>query len=320
MSLNSLAEKPPRLSVLMPVFNCAAFLPKAIESVLCQSYTDFEFLIHDDGSTDNSFEILEMYAKKDLRIQVTSSENKGIAATLNHLIESSRGELLARFDADDVCLPERFDLQVKHIDSKSSLVLVGGAAIVIDECGRPIWVNRPPLSHDEIDENNISGINSIVHPATLMKGDVVRGIGGYDVSYTTSQDLDLWLRMAEVGEVENHSEALIMYRIHKGGISETKRDNQYAMCRRGCVAAWKRRGIEREFRYSHWRSDGSPESINAYYLDYGWRAWKHGFFKTWFHYALTSVRRAPLSGAAWKLLILGGLRNQRGIFKWKKSP
>ncbi|MFM7428012.1 MAG: glycosyltransferase family 2 protein [Elainella sp.] len=111
----------PLISVLMPVYNSARYLKPAIDSILAQSFGDFEFLILDDGSTDRSSQILQSYAAQDARIHVTRRENQGVAKSLNQLIAQAQGELIARMDADDIALPDRFARQVAFCSSTRKL-------------------------------------------------------------------------------------------------------------------------------------------------------------------------------------------------------
>jgi glycosyltransferase involved in cell wall biosynthesis len=293
----------------MSVFNGEKFLADAIESVLAQSFHNFEFLIHDDGSNDSSLKIAQKYAAGDKRISVTTDGNVGLAASLNRLIETSKGEFLARMDADDICMPDRFEKQVGYLDTVADCVAVGGSHIVVDSARRPIFCNVMPQGHDMIDSQNIRGVVSIHHPTVMMRKEAVFLCGGYNSSYDGAEDLDLWLRLAEIGHLANLPDVVLKYRIHGESISGTKRDLQRQMCRRACEAAWQRRGLtEVSFDYQDWRMDDTPASQLEFSLRYGWQAWNSGYRQTWRHYALRSVWMAPLSRDAWALLVAGALK------------
>ncbi|TQE98476.1 MAG: glycosyltransferase [Spiribacter salinus] len=300
-----------KVAVVMAVYNGERWLAEAIESVLVQTFADFELLIHDDGSTDNSLKILRDYAATDARITVTTGTNEGLAATLNRLIGTARAPFLARMDADDICLPDRFAKQVAYLDENPDCAVLGACETTIDAAGRRIAKIRVPLTHEEIDANNLRGVTSITHPTVMMRRDTVLRCG-YDPTYPTSQDLDLWLRMAEIGRLANLPDIVLEFRIHGGSISGSKQDLQRQMCRRACEAAWARRGLTgMTFDYSDWRMADTPESRRAFHLRYGWQAWNHGYRDTWRHYALRSVADAPLSVEAWKLLIAGAIKRPR---------
>lgn len=298
-----------RLSVVMPVYNAAQYLPGALDSVLAQSYRNFELLVHDDGSQDSSWAIMTDYASRDPRIRVSRGPNQGLPRTLNHMISCAAGELIARFDADDLCLPNRFEKQVARFDLDPNLAVSGGAAQIVDADDRPIRITQPPLSHEDIDRHNLCGHVSLLHPAIMMRRDAVLAAGGYHPDFHGAEDHDLWLRMAEIGQLENLPDVLIKYRIHDSSISSTKRDLQRQLCLRACKAAWQRRGIADErFEYREWRMGEDAQSRLAFTISYAWQAWSHGYRNTWRYYALKALRQAPLSRTAWNVVLAGTLR------------
>lgn len=301
----------PAISVLMPVYNAAPYLAEAIESVLGQSFEDFEFLIHDDGSTDGSWAILKDYARRDPRIRISQADNAGIARVLNRMSEQARGAYLARMDADDICVPERFARQLEVLEAAPELALVSSDCLVIDEAGRPIHYVEVPLSHKEIDNLHMRGHCAIRHPTVMMRRTALMQAGGYDPAIRYAEDLDLWLRMAEHGELSNLPEVLLQYRIHDGSVSSTHRDTQTRETREICQAACTRRGASVPFESGDWRMTDTPASRRKFYLRFAWQGWKYGFRDTWRHYALKSVQLAPFSLAAWKVLILGAIRRPK---------
>ena len=298
----------PRVSVLLPVYNAAPYLAQAVQSVLDQTFTDFELLAHDDGSTDGSLAILQDFAARDARVVVTSEPNKGLIATLNGLIDQAQAELLARMDADDICLPDRFEKQVAWMQDHPETVMLGGATLLIDSAARPIGINVSPTDHDAIDARNLRGITAIDHPTVMMRKSAVASVDGYDPACETAEDIDLWLRLAEIGQLATMEDVLLKYRIHDQSISARQQDLQADTCRRACEAAWARRGIDGRFEYKPWRMENTRASRRDYFIQYGWRAWGAGFRGTWRHYALKALMTDPASAAAWKLLVFGLLR------------
>ena len=133
---NSIGDTTPVVSVLMPVYNAQLYVEKAIKSILTQTFIDFEFIILDDGSTDNSLNILEQYAKQDIRIRIISRENKGLIVSLNELVEQARGQYVARMDADDISRPERFAMQVDFLSKNTDHIVVGSSIEKINEKGQ----------------------------------------------------------------------------------------------------------------------------------------------------------------------------------------
>jgi len=204
----------PRISVAMSVYNGERFLAEAIESVLAQSFTDFEFLILDDGSRDGSRTIIETYAAKDARIRPIIRQNRGLVVSLNQLIDEARAPLIARMDADDVCLPERFARQISFLDAHLEHGIIGSRIDLIDPEGHPLTqlCEGYPLDHSEIIRNVERKLPFLCHPAVMMRRDVVLAVGGYHKAFRHCEDYDLWLRLASVTQIANLPERLLKYR------------------------------------------------------------------------------------------------------------
>src|SRR5208337_3644138 len=214
-----MTTRSPLISVCMPVFNAERYVSEAINSVLSQTFKDFEFLILDDGSTDGSLAILKSYAERDPRIQLTSRPNKGLAPTLNELMDQARGEFVARMDADDISLPERLERQADYLRNHPDCVIVGCHALVIDSDGDPICVWFKGQTHEELDSQNVQGDHqsSLCHPAVMMRRQTVLDVGKYR-ERELCEDLDLWLRLAERGRLANLPIVLLKYRIHQSNL------------------------------------------------------------------------------------------------------
>lgn len=210
----------PAISIATSVFNAERYLAAAIESVLAQEFGDFEFLLLDDGSTDASRTIAEDYAARDSRIRLTSRENRGLVASLNELLEQARAPLIARFDADDICAPQRLGRQKVWLDAHSGHGLVGSETRYIDMDGRPGAIPEidRPHEHLEILANFESGPN-LCHPAVMYRRRIVTSLGGYRAAYRHAEDIDLWLRMSEVTLLANLPEPLLDYRVTPDQIS-----------------------------------------------------------------------------------------------------
>jgi len=225
----------------MAVHNCRPFLAAAVESVLTQTYTDFEFIIIDDGSTDGSAQRLRDYAARDGRIRLVMQSNAGLTVSLNRGLDMARGEYIARMDGDDVCLPTRFERQVHYLDRHASCVLLGGQVQLINEDGRPTLdaggltvdsatgvVKGLKRTHTEIDRALLEGRWPLVHPAVMMRRDAVRAVGGYDEWFVTNQDHDLFLKLAEVGQLANIAEVVIKYRRHRDQITASSDSRDFS--------------------------------------------------------------------------------------------
>jgi glycosyltransferase involved in cell wall biosynthesis len=303
------SETPPVLSVVMPLYNGEAYLGATLDGILTQSFEDFELLIMDDGSTDGSVALAQDYASRDGRIQVFKRENRGIPKTVNELFSMICGRFVTRSDADDISEPGRFALQLAHLDAHPDVVALGGQALYMDEEARPIFVPRLPLNHDRIDEMNLGGRTAFVQSSVMMRADAVRKIGGYDEGYPFAQDLEMWLRLAEIGQLENLEDVILRYRFTTSGISGSSVTRQSQLARQACEAAWARRGLpEKPFVTDHWRPGSDPASRHDFFLKWGWQAWRSGHADTARHFFAQATKMRPLSLPAWKArfaLILG---------------
>lgn len=230
----------PRLSVVMPVYNGRLFLTAAIESVLSQTFTDLEFIIVNDGSTDGTSHVLRRYARQDERIRVINQENAGVSSSLNRGDRAARGVYIARMDADDVCMPSRLEQQMRHLETHPECVLVGGQVRLINAEGRPICNNSMPPSgpegnmrrlvrtHQAIEDALLKQQWPLVHPAVMVRRQALLDIGGYNEWYRTNQDADLFLRLAEVGKLFNLDTTVLEYRRH-GGQTTANRSSQWRL-------------------------------------------------------------------------------------------
>jgi glycosyltransferase involved in cell wall biosynthesis len=210
----------PRVTVLTAFHNEERFLSATIDSVLKQSFADFELLLVDDASTDRSAEIVRGIA--DPRIRLLSNEsNLGLTKSLNRGIALARGEYVARLDANDLCLPERLRLQVAYLDAHPNVGVVGGQAGWIDVHGRPVrhLESTRPVTELGIEWYSIFS-PPIVHSTAMFRLDVVRDqLGGYDEKWTVGQDADLWERVGEQNRVANLAAEVIRFRIDPRSIS-----------------------------------------------------------------------------------------------------
>lgn len=216
----------PAITVAMSVYNGERFLAAAIESVLAQTFTDFEFLILDDGSRDGTRAIIEAMAARDSRIRPILRENRGLIASLNQLIAEARAPLIARMDADDICLPQRFARQVAFLADNPDHGIVGSWSEDIDEAGNSRQPEESriesgcdqPVHHADV-LRVIEDRSPLCHPSVLARRDVLLAVGGYHRAYRHCEDYDLWLRLANRTRIANIPERLLRYRRYDGQIS-----------------------------------------------------------------------------------------------------
>jgi glycosyltransferase involved in cell wall biosynthesis len=205
------------LTVTMPVYNAMPYLPAAVESILGQSFRDFEFLIIDDGSTDGSGEYLESI--RDPRIRLYREQRRGQTPTRNRLLELTRTDLCALMDADDIAMPERLQLQRAFMRNHPEVVLVGTQVNHLTG-SRTISAPRVPMTHKGIVTELLSGRAAVCHPTCMVRSEAVRAVGGYRLTY--SEEHDLFLRLSECGALANLSEQLLTYRMHLGSTFVTQ--------------------------------------------------------------------------------------------------
>jgi len=204
------------ISVVMPVFNAALHVRDAIESVLSQTYKNFEFIIIDDGSIDQSPEIIQFYAALDGRIRVVSNGKMGLVEALNYGIHISKGQWIARMDADDVCMKNRLQMQIQFI-KKNRLDMCGSWAKKI---GSSVGSIVLPCSHDEIVVDLLFK-SSFVHPSVMFKKEVFNSLK-YSNSFRHAEDYYLWIQMVSSGmRLGNIPEYLLQYREHSEQVSIT---------------------------------------------------------------------------------------------------
>jgi len=202
----------------MPVYNAGRFLAPAVESVLAQTFPDFELIAIDDGSGDASAEVLAQFAARDGRIRVFGQENRGIVATLNRALELARAPLVARMDADDLSRPDRFAKQVAYLSEHPDVAVVSGAMDCIDESGTYIRTAVFPTLPTEV-ASELLHRSCVCHPAAMARTEVLRTAGGYRGIAQHAEDYDLWLRVAEIGQIANLADVLLSYRQHPQTIS-----------------------------------------------------------------------------------------------------
>jgi GT2 family glycosyltransferase len=197
----------------MAVYNAERYLAAAIESILAQSFSNWELVAVDDGSTDASGRILAKYAAADPRVVVHRQENGGVSAASNRGLELARGSLVARLDADDVSLPGRLEQQHRFLRDHPEVGMVGGQAAIIDRDGREVAEVRYPLDDAAIREQ-LKQTTAFVHSSVMIRKEVLDQAGGYRSEFDTVEDLDLWLRIAERAQLAHLPERVVAYRIH----------------------------------------------------------------------------------------------------------
>jgi glycosyltransferase involved in cell wall biosynthesis len=210
----------PRVTVLLPAYNAAAYLREAVDSVLGQTFADFELIVINDGSTDGTAALLVGYDDPRLRI-VDNGENLGLIATLNKGLGLARGEYIARMDADDICEPSRFEKQVAYLDRHVEVGVCGGSIRYFGEA--PDQAVPYPVDHDAIEAEMLFG-NSMAHPAVMLRRSFVEEHELAYRDFAAAEDYELWARAIKLFQFHNLPDAVLRYRITGQSVTHTKRE------------------------------------------------------------------------------------------------
>ena len=208
----------PEVSILMSVYNGENFLNESISSILEQTFKNFEFIIIDDGSTDNTFKILEDYAKKDCRIKIVTQKNTGLTKALNVGAGIAKGEYIARQDVDDVSMPDRIEKQLLHLKQNSDVAVLGSRSKPISS--KDGFIPDIECSNQEVSICvDISKQNFIPHSSAFFRKSIFEKCGRYNEEFKVSQDFELWNKMARYGKIEILNQVLLKRRVVRDGIS-----------------------------------------------------------------------------------------------------
>ena len=234
----------PAVSVVLPAYNCEKYIAKAIESVLYQTFADFEFIIINDGSSDSTEEIIKSFSDPRILYQVNNT-NKGLVYTLNKGIDIARGKYIARMDGDDIALPERFKKQFDHLQQNKEIDILATVVTLIDE-------NENVSGTWESDINNVSAKNirkelpqdnCIAHPTVMGKTEIFRKFK-FNQTQSIGEDYDLWLRMATDNIIIHKlPEPLLQHRILQGSFTRTRQPNVF----------WKKAKIKIRFSWQQFK-------------------------------------------------------------------
>jgi glycosyltransferase involved in cell wall biosynthesis len=229
----------PEITVLMPVYNASEYVRKTIDSILNQTFTDFEFLIINDGSSDDSEEIIKSYSDPRIRL-VNNEKNLKLIATLNRGINLAQGKYIARMDADDICLPTRLEKQYKVMEEDPEIALCGtGIKMMGKKFFQPIVITDP-----ERIRNVMRAFNIFFHPTVMFRKSVlIENNFRYNPDYLHAEDYQLFQLMSEKHKLINIDETLLLYRLSPGGISRVHNTDQQMMTYRITTEALGRIGI-----------------------------------------------------------------------------
>jgi glycosyltransferase involved in cell wall biosynthesis len=239
--MNTNKSSKPFVTVLMACYNAEKWLPTSIPSVLNQTYQNFEFIIVNDGSVDESLEIIRNYAVSDPRIVILSKTNSGPGDARNSGIKLSRGEWIAVIDADDIFEPMKLEKQIEEINKNNNLVLIGTGLTIIDELGNRIKTYKYPISNNKLKKNLRTARKFPPHSSIMYKRSAVQKLGGYHTRVSQAEDADLWLRLSDIGELTCLEGSYVQIRKHTGQISHFENGTRQMLdARIATVASWLR--------------------------------------------------------------------------------
>jgi hypothetical protein len=210
----------PTVSVIMPAYNAERFLAEAIDSVLAQTYPDWELLLLNDGSTDGTRAVAQQFADPRIRL-VDNSDNLGLTRTLNRGIELAQGRYLARLDADDVAYPARLATQVTLMEQRPAVALCGTWADEIDAAGKPVGAMQLAVADAEIPALMLFH-NCFYHSTVMLRASYARQL--YDPAFPIQEDYEFWVRLGQQAPLALLPQRLVGYRIHGGNVTITKRE------------------------------------------------------------------------------------------------
>jgi glycosyltransferase involved in cell wall biosynthesis len=216
----------PAVSVVLPVRNAETTIAEALNSVLAQTFTDFEMIVVEDGSIDTTASKVRDAAARDPRVHVVSGGGNGITAALNRGIAAARGHYIARQDGDDRSLPTRFERQVHCLDQRPRLCAVGTASVTIDDAG--VEIGRLPTRHGAaaVRDGVRGGLVSPCHGSMMIRRECLSAVGGYRGAFRAAQDYDLWSRLLERWDIDNIDEPLYHWRLSPGSVYCAQRHTQ----------------------------------------------------------------------------------------------
>lgn len=215
------------LSVILPVYNAKEYLFEAIESILNQTFKEFELIIINDGSSDNSLEIIKLF--NDSRIVLIDQDNKGLAATLNVGLAIAKGKYIARMDADDIAYPNRFETQLEFLKKHPKVKLLGSAIEIIDKEGQRLCFDGPYTGSKFLKKFLKKLGNPFKHPTVIFDKDTAINLGGYNETIGKYfEDYFLWSRIAELHDIEILKEVLLKYRVTPGSIMSSAKNKEFS--------------------------------------------------------------------------------------------
>ena len=307
----------PSISIVMPVYNGARYLRQTLASLRWQTFSEWEAVCVNDGSTDDSLAILQQYAAADARFRIVDQKNQGIVAALNAGLRAARCPWIARIDSDDVAVPERLATQWQFVQQNPDTVVVGSYMLFTDPDGFPICTERYATEHDEIEQALLGGKSgSFGHPSVLIRRDAAIEAGLYRKQYEWVEDIDLWLRIIRLGRVANIPRVLVHYRQHEQSVCWNRRALQHQRGRQLLAEARAERGLATMNMSSV--APKAPRKQTSAAGKWARRAARSGYYRTALRQWRRQVAAEPVSYLTLRVTLEMALRGALALLKQRE--
>jgi len=235
----------PLVSIVMPVYNASKYLPQALNSIISQSYTNWELICVDDASLDNSLSILKKFAKLDKRIKVYANNvNGGVSKTANFALSKAKGDFIARMDADDISTFDRLEKQVDFLNKNKDVVLVGGQCKLINSKGKLIGYKNFPINSKKAYKMLFTSI-PVQQPSTMVNKNLLpKKFVWYDKDFNSAEEVDLLFRLFKYGKISNLNDVILSYRIHNTNTSLVNPKKTFYLTLKSRIKAVKKYGYK----------------------------------------------------------------------------
>ena len=293
----------PPISVYMPAYNVGLYVRDAVQSILAQTFADFELIIIDDGSRDDTLAVLKELEAQDKRIRLVSRANVGVSATANEAIGLARGEFITRMDGDDISTPDRREKQITFLRNNPQCVAVGSRVLLMDQDAMPLYVMPDvEFGHEKIDAALLEGGWPINQGSTTFRRDALVAIGGYRKHLSLHEDHDLFARLAEIGRLENLPDVLLHYRRHFTSITFREAASSRSVVAGVLREVRERRGAAAAELAPSSGTGAAEMDVLSRCRHWAWMSLKAHYTATARKYAWAGFRIAPLSTDSWKLM------------------
>ncbi|MEM6313862.1 MAG: glycosyltransferase [Planctomycetota bacterium] len=288
----------PRVSFVMCVRNAAAHLREQLDSIFTQTFTDFEVILFDDGSTDGTRAIVESYRDERLRFEPRAAGN--YVERLNEALGLAQGEYIARVDGDDITEPTRLAEQVAFLDANPAVAAVGSVMQEVDPHGVPLGLTDHATEHAEIERRLLTGSGwAMPQPVATVRRSAAEAVGGYRPEMQWAEDLDFFLRVATVGNLANLPMPLVRYRRHLKSNNSTKMDEQNRLKKIILADARQARGLPDDYLPETPRTEAPPEKRLELWT---WNALRHSRPDVARKHAWQRLKMRPADPTSWKLI------------------